>query len=112
MIADPLSIFFAAESFNDLKAPVQLWGSERGGDGVTPEGVRDIVAWLPTRPDFRVVPNSHHFDFLGPCPAELAKSRPEICDDEPGFDRLAFHKEFNAAVPAFFREHLRDAQRP
>jgi predicted dienelactone hydrolase len=112
VIADPLGIFFAGDSFGDLRGPVQLWSSERGGDGVTPEGVRDIAAWLPTRPDFRVVPNSQHFDFLGPCPAELAKSRPEICDDESGFDRLAFHKQFNAAVVAFFRQHLGGAEKP
>jgi len=112
VIADPLGIFFAADSFRNVSVPVQLWGSERGGSGVTPESVRDIAAWLPTRPDFRVVPNSQHFDFLSPCPTELAKARPEICDDEPGFDRPAFHKEFNAAVLAFFREQLKDAERP
>jgi predicted dienelactone hydrolase len=28
------------------------------------------------------------------------------CADAPGFDRVAFHKEFNADVLAFFRAHL------
>jgi predicted dienelactone hydrolase len=29
-----------------------------------------------------------------------------ICTDAPGFDRVAFHKEFNADVLAFFRANL------
>jgi hypothetical protein len=58
-----------------------------------------------------VVPNSRraagggHFAFML-CPPELAKKRPETCTDAPGFDRVAFHKLFNAKVVAFFRKHL------
>jgi predicted dienelactone hydrolase len=85
---------------------VQLWGSERGGDGVTPASVRDIAGWLPMKPDFHVAPNSQHFDFLAPCSADLAKMAPTICADGHRFDRAAFHKEFNADVVAFFLKHL------
>jgi predicted dienelactone hydrolase len=106
VIADPLGIFFAAESFRNVSVPVQLWGSERGGDGVTPENVRDIAGWLPMKPDFHVAPNSQHFDFLAPCSADLAKMVPTICADGHRFDRAAFHKEFNADVVAFFLKHL------
>ncbi len=112
VIADPLAIFFAADSFRDVTVPVQLWGSERGGDGVTPESVRDVAGWLPTKPDFHVVPNSQHFDFLAPCSADLARLAPKICVDAPGFHRTAFHKDFNAQVVAFFRRRLVDAQQP
>ena len=31
---------------------------------------------------------------------------PEVCVDAGDFNRTAFHKEFNAAVVAFFRRHL------
>ena len=110
VIADPLGIFFAAESFRNVSVPVQLWGSERGGDGVTPENVRDIAGWLPMKPDFHVPPNSQHFDFLAPCSADLAKIAPAICVDADGFDRAAFHKEFDANVVAFFVKHLGEAQ--
>jgi predicted dienelactone hydrolase len=34
------------------------------------------------------------------------KDSPRICADAPGFDRAAFHKDFNAAILAFFRRHL------
>jgi len=36
----------------------------------------------------------------------MAKSAPDICADDPGFDRAAFHRDFNAQVLAFFRRQL------
>ena len=104
-IADPLS-FFTAEGLKNITTPIQLWASEFGGDGVTPESVAAIDRDLPTKPDYRVAPGAAHFAFLAPCPQQLIKAIPEICVDAAGFDRVAFHKEFNAAVVAFFREHL------
>lgn len=106
VIADPLSVFFTGESFKNVRVPVQLWGSERGGDGVTPASVADIASLLPTKPDFHVVPGSQHFSFLPPCPAELAQSAADLCGDQPGFDRAAFHADFNAGVLAFFKAQL------
>lgn len=106
VIADPLSFFPTADSLKAVKAPLQLWGSERGGDGVAPESVAALARDLPVAPDFRVVPDAAHFAFLTPCPAELLQSAPELCSDAPGFDRVAFHREFNASVLAFFRKHL------
>jgi hypothetical protein len=49
-----------------------------------------------------------HFAFLAPCPPAFAKARPELCTDAPGFDRLAFHRQFDGEVLAFFRAQLRD----
>jgi predicted dienelactone hydrolase len=106
VIADPLSILFTAQSFSEVRAPIQLWGSEHGGDGVTPESVVAISQQLPGHVEFHVVPNSRHFSFLPPCSAALAQRAPEICSDESGFDRAAFHRELDAKVLAFFREHL------
>jgi predicted dienelactone hydrolase len=110
VIADPLSVFFTAESFKNVKVPVQLWSSEHGGDGVTPESVAAIAKELPAHVEFHVVQNSQHFAFLPPCPAEVAKRAPEICSDAPGFDRAAFHKELDAQVRAFFRKNLAASQ--
>jgi predicted dienelactone hydrolase len=106
VIADPFSSFFAADSFAAVKIPVQLWASERGGDGVTPESVAAVDANLPAKHEYHVVPNSAHFAFLPPCPAFLASARPELCTDATGFDRAAFHKQLNAAVLAFFQTYL------
>lgn len=106
VIADPLAIFFTAQSFRDVRVPIQLWASEQGGDGVTPESVAAVSRELPEKVEFHVVPNSQHFSFLPPCSEALAKRVPEICSDQRGFDRAAFHREMDAQILAFFREHL------
>ena len=105
MLADPLAIFLSAESLAPIKAPVQLWASERGGDGVLPRDVAAVDANLPARHDYRVVSNAGHFAFVL-CPPPLVQARSEICVDAPGFDRVAFHAEFNGDVLAFYRKWL------
>jgi predicted dienelactone hydrolase len=97
---------FAPQGLKDVKVPIQLWGSARSGDGVLPEDGATIDRSLPAKPDYHVVPNSAHFAFMAPCSGEATKALPEICADAGGFDRVAFHKEFNAAVLGFFRKHL------
>lgn len=63
-----LRLFFSPRiAFETSARLVQLSGA-----------LRDVAGWLPMKPDFRVAPNSQHFDFPGPCPAELAKSTPEM----------------------------------
>jgi predicted dienelactone hydrolase len=106
VVADPLSIFFDADSFKAVKAPVQVWQSQNGGDGVTPESVAAVEKNLPAGHDYHVVANAGHFAFLAPSQPALATARPELCTDAPGFDRLAFHKELNAAMLGFLRKHL------
>ena len=111
VIADPLS-FFDAKGLKNVKIPIQLWASERGGDGVLPGDVEAVRRGLPSTTDFRVQPGSAHFAFLAPCSAVLAKELPEICNDAPGFDRVAFHDKLNAEAIAFFRQHLVQTPRP
>ncbi|GLH80847.1 dienelactone hydrolase [Bradyrhizobium sp. SSBR45G] len=105
VLADPLAIFFSPASLAPIKVPVQLWASSRGGDGVLPSHVAFVDANLPAGHDYRVVPNSGHFAFFL-CPPALVQAQSELCADAPGFDRAAFHTEFNAEVLAFFRARL------
>ena len=107
VIADPLSIFFTKTSFDHVRVPIQLWRSEQGGDGVTPDSVAAVADELPVKTTVRTVPNAGHFAFLPPCPQEVAQGAQEICTDPRGFDREAFHQEFNAQVLDFFRRSLR-----
>jgi len=107
VLADPeFGRAFTLQGLQDVKVPIQLWASERGGDGVLPEDNDAVDENLPTKPDYRVVPGSGHFAFLAPCSAEAARALPEICTDAGEFDRMAFHGKFNADVVAFFRKHL------
>ncbi|GGP21086.1 alpha/beta hydrolase family protein [Silvimonas iriomotensis] len=105
VIVDPLSVFNAA-GLAQITVPVQLWASAYGGDGVTPESVAAIRAALPHAPEFYSVAGAGHFSFLAPCPAQMAAARPGLCNDRPGFDRVAFHQHFNAQVTTFFQSHL------
>ena len=108
VLADPGPIFFTTDGFAAVKVPVQLWASEHGDPR---ERVDAVDRSLPAPHEYHVVPNSGHaalgghFAFML-CPPELAKKRPEFCTDTPGFERVAFHKQFNADVLAFFRVHL------
>jgi predicted dienelactone hydrolase len=106
VLADPLGLLFNADSLQGIKVPIQLWASERGGDGVTPHMVAAVDSGLPIKHDYHVVPNSGHFAFLAPCPPGLTRDRPELCTDAPGFDRSAFHQQLDAQVLAFFRAQL------
>jgi predicted dienelactone hydrolase len=109
VIADPISVFFTADSFGDVKIPVQLWASELGGDGVQPHSVDIVDKNLPAKHEYHVVPNSGHFAFLAPCPPALVAELPYICKDAGDFDRAAFHRQFNADVLAFFQAGLAKA---
>lgn len=105
VVVDPLSMFTTG-GLRNVRVPVQLWASEFGGDGVTPPSVAAVRDGLPTPPQWQVVEGAAHFAFLAPCSAALTRMAPEICKDGPGFDRTAFHQQFNAAVVAFFRQQL------
>ena len=107
VLADPLAPLFNAGSFAAVKVPVQLWASERGGDGVSPHDVAAVDGNLRAKHEYRVATNTGHFAFLPPCPPAAP---PEFCTDAPGFDRVAFHAQFNADVLAFLQTHLTAAR--
>ncbi|GEB37169.1 dienelactone hydrolase [Gluconacetobacter liquefaciens] len=103
--APALGFAFDRTGLAPVTIPVQLW--KAGRDAILPapyyaDVVRDN---LPQVPDFHLVPDAGHFDFLAPCIA-TAMSNP-ICTSRAGFDRSAFHARFNAAVVRFFQSHLR-----
>ena len=106
VIADPLSVFFSADSFSGVTIPVQLWGSETGGDGVEPKTIEAVDAWLKAPHTFTKVAHAQHFSFFTVCPASLADDEPIICKDLPGFDRAEFHQRLNDELTAFFRANL------
>ncbi|KGE05830.1 MULTISPECIES: alpha/beta hydrolase family protein [Burkholderia] len=106
VLADPLNEFPDPEDLKDVKAPIQLWASELGGDGVLAGTIAALACSLPARPESHVVPGAAHFAFLPPCPASLAHDSPALCTDGAGFDRAAFHRDFNAKALAFFDARL------
>ena len=61
---------------------------------------------LAREPDYQLVPHAGHFDFLSPCTPKLAAAAPEICESQEGFDRIAFHRRFNAGMISHFKKYL------
>jgi predicted dienelactone hydrolase len=110
VIVDPASTTFTQENLADIQIPLQVWRSELGGGGVDAGGTARVTRSLPGKPDIHVVP-AGHYAFLPPCSTELAAGRPRVCTDPPDFDRAAFHRDFDASVVGFFRDHLVEAAR-
>jgi predicted dienelactone hydrolase len=105
VIADPLAVFFTAKNLAPIRTPVQIWASELGGDGVFLRDVAPLDANLSAPHEFHVVRGAGHFAFFL-CSPRLVELIPDFCTDRSGFDRAAFHKEFNASVVTFLRDRL------
>jgi predicted dienelactone hydrolase len=105
VIVDPPSTLFTRENLTAIAIPLQFWRSEQGGGGVNAEGTARVAGELPGRPEIHAV-RAGHYAFLPPCTAPFAANLPRFCTDPPGFDRAAFHRDFNAHVTRFFRQTL------
>ncbi|TKC86969.1 dienelactone hydrolase [Trinickia terrae] len=108
VIAAPaLGYAFGKAGLAGVHEPIQLWRA--ADDRILPQPfyAQAVYDALPSAPQYIVVPHAGHDDFLAPCSAELARRVPEICASEPGFDRTAFHRQFNAAIVEFFEANLR-----
>lgn len=109
VIADPVNFFPTKSSLREVKTPIQLWSSEYGGMGVRPEEVSALEVHLPVKPEFHRALGAGHLSFDCPCSEDQvkAKSPSVVCTDPKGFDRTAFHKQFDEEVVRFLVEHLR-----
>ncbi len=104
--APALGFTFGRSGLAGVVAPVQLWRAADDHILPNPDYAEAVRENLPTPPDYHVVPNADHYDFLAPCSEILQKAAPEICSSEPGFDRAAFHSAFNRDIVEFFKARL------
>lgn len=102
--APALGFTFAPTGLAQVKVPVQLWAG--GLDTVAPPATNaDVIrSLLKAKVDFHRVPLAQHLSFLAPCDADTP---PFLCNDAAGFDRAAFHHEFNRAIVGFFQRELK-----
>jgi predicted dienelactone hydrolase len=101
----PLNYTFTQEGLAEIQIPLLIWRSELGGGNVDPRNTALTANRLPGKPDVHVMP-AGHFAFLAPCSPQFAANLPRLCTDPPGFDRTAFHRDFDASIVGFFRKHL------
>jgi predicted dienelactone hydrolase len=107
--APAIGYSFTVAGLATVTVPIQLWRGDSDEILPHPYHAQSVYAALPAKPEYHVVPNAGHFAFLAPCSEAFARVVPEVCHDPAGFDRIAFHREFNAAVVAFLRRHLQPA---
>lgn len=105
VIVDAPSTAFTPDNLAAIAIPLQFWRSEQGGGGVDAAGTARLARSLPGTPDVHTVP-AGHYAFLPPCSLQFAANLPRFCSDPPGFDRTAFHRDFDARIVEFFRDHL------
>ncbi len=104
--APALGFTFTREGLKDITVPVQLWRAADDHVLPHPDYAKAVRIALPSPPEYHVVENGDHFDFLAPCTDMLRQVAPVICVSRPGFDRTAFHQTFDAEVVRFFEEKL------
>jgi predicted dienelactone hydrolase len=103
VIAAPAFAFaFGADRLRDVHIPIQLWRAADDRRQPYPFYEDAIRAALPQPPEYHVVANAGHYDFLAPCNIGLFRRAPGLCSSDPSFDRAAFHTTFNAEVVRFF----------
>lgn len=108
LAAPGLGFTFEPAGLSNVRAPVQLWAGAEDQSVPYETNAGLVRRLLPRPPDLHRVPGAGHFSFLMPC-GQL--NIPLLCQDGAGFDRIAFHVEFNRSVTAFFRRHLGAAAR-
>jgi predicted dienelactone hydrolase len=104
--APAVSYLFGPGSLKDVKIPIQLWRGSDDDQVLDAWNTALIRQELPKPPEEHVVTGAGHYAFLPPCSEALAKQAPQICTDDPRFDRHAFHRDFNRDVVAFFKKAL------
>ena len=102
--APALTRGFAPAGLAKLRLPVQLWVA--GKDAIVTDA-GNVTGLMPARPERHDIADAGHFSFLAPCPDGLRARAPQICIDQPGFDRAAFQQDFTSAIIRFFRAQLR-----
>jgi predicted dienelactone hydrolase len=104
--APAVAFLFGPGALQHVLIPVQLWRAEHDEQAPDEWNTAVVRQGLPQRAEDHVVPGAGHFAFLAPCSEALAAAAPLICTDAPGFDRSAFHSEFNQRVAHFFAREL------
>ncbi|HWT14046.1 MAG TPA: dienelactone hydrolase [Allosphingosinicella sp.] len=109
VVAAPgLGFAFSPAGLSNVRVPVQLWAGAE--DRTVPYATNAALVrrLLGRPPEFHGVPGAAHASFLMPCGLI---GPPALCRDSEGFDRRAFHRDFNRSVTDFFRRHLVEADR-
>jgi predicted dienelactone hydrolase len=102
----PFSPVFDAAGLAHIDRPAFLYYGQH--DEVLPPryDVLHIAPLIKTLAGLRMIPNAGHYVFLSPCSPQLARGNADICKDPPGVDRVAVHRQLDAAALTFYQKTL------
>lgn len=107
VVAAPAAAYlFGPGDLKHVLIPIQLWRAENDENAPDAWNSALIRQELPAGAEEHVVAGAGHFAFLAPCSRGLAAVASSLCVDAPGFDRTAFHRDFNESVVHFFAKDL------
>lgn len=106
LMAPALGYVFDRNGLLKVEVPVKLYRSDADELLPHPWTVERIATMLPRQPEYVVLGGAGHFVFLAPCSPAFAARVPVICTDQPGIDRVAFHRRLNNEMIDFFRRTL------
>lgn len=110
VVAPGYGFTFEPNGLSAVHARVQLWEGSADDSLPLATNAAAVRRLLPEPPEFHLVDKAGHFSFLNTCGVAALLLPKMLCTDPPGFDRSAFHKQFNASVVAFFNESLREPE--
>jgi predicted dienelactone hydrolase len=105
VLMDPLAVMFNTPSLSAIRIPILLYRPQNDALLSAPRNALAVASGLPVTPQQQIVPGSH-FVFIDPCPLQIAADAPLICQDAPGVDRPAIHRQIENQVVDFLRAHL------
>jgi predicted dienelactone hydrolase len=101
---------FGGQALASVTVPVQLWAGSNDPNVPYVSNTAIVRRALPRAPEFHEVKGAGHFAFLPPCNPRLETALPKVwamvCVDAAGFDRAAFHQQFNKEVVTFLAKSL------
>lgn len=105
VIAAPaLGFSFDRSGLARVRIPIQLWAAEKDDRAPASTNTTPLSERLPASPEYYLVKGADHFAFSRPC--EPGDENRRSCKGPAGFDRAAFHEQFNQQVVEFFNRAL------
>lgn len=102
----PLSLVFDRAGLAHIHVPIFLYYGQDDHVLIPKYNVLHIAPLIKMLAGIRMIPKAGHYVFLSPCSPQLTKEAPDICIDPPSVNRVAVHRQINAAALAFFRKTL------
>lgn len=103
VLLDPFAVLFSPESLAAIDLPVLLVRPEASALGAA--NILTLQETLPREPRIEYVPGGH-FVLADVCPAVLRAEAAAVCEDAPGVDRGAIHREMDQVILEFLTSNL------